>query len=47
MRVEQEYSRYEKRIIRYKPEVTRVEEWTKAEIGVGADIARGSQEEKG
>lgn len=29
------------------PAVTKVEEWTIAEIGVGADIAAGSQEEKG
>jgi hypothetical protein len=27
--------------------VTKVEEWTKAETGVGAAIAKGSQEEKG
>jgi hypothetical protein len=33
--------------MRYKPAVTRVEEWTKAEIGVGAAIANGSQGEKG
>jgi hypothetical protein len=33
--------------MRYKPAVTRVEEWTKAEIGVGAAIAIGSQEENG
>lgn len=29
------------------PAVTRVEEWTRAEIGVGAAIAAGSQAEKG
>jgi hypothetical protein len=29
------------------PAVTRVDEWTIAEIGVGADIAAGSQDEKG
>lgn len=29
------------------PAVTKVEEWTKAEIGVGAAIAAGNQEEKG
>jgi hypothetical protein len=33
--------------MKYKPAVTRVEEWTRAEIGVGAAIARGSQGEKG
>lgn len=43
----EEYNRYEKRIIRYRPEVTRVEEWTSAEIGVGAAIAIGNQGEKG
>jgi hypothetical protein len=31
----------------HKPAVTRVEEWTKAETGVGAAIAAGSQAEKG
>jgi len=36
-----------KRIKRYTPAVTRVEEWTKEETGVGAAIASGSQEEKG
>ena len=39
--------RFEYRIIRYKPAVTRVEEWTNAEIGVGAAIARGSHGENG
>lgn len=29
------------------PAVTRVEEWTIAEIGVGATIAKGNQEERG
>jgi hypothetical protein len=43
----QEYKRWEKRIMRYKPAVTKVEEWTKAEIGVGAAIAKGNQGEKG
>ena len=33
--------------MRNKPEVTKVEEWTKAEIGVGAAMAMGSQGEKG
>lgn len=33
--------------MRKRPEVTRVEEWTKAEIGVGAAIAKGNQGEKG
>ena len=42
-----EQKKQEKRIIRYKPAVTKVEEWTRAEIGVGAAIARGSQGEKG
>lgn len=37
----------ENRIKRYTPAVTRVEEWTKAETGVGAAIAAGSQAEKG
>jgi hypothetical protein len=35
------------RIIIYSPAVTRVEECTKAEIGVGADMAAGSHDEKG
>jgi len=35
------------RIIKYNPAVTRVEECTNAEIGVGAAIAMGSQGEKG
>lgn len=33
--------------MKQRPAVTRVEECTKAEIGVGAAIARGSQGEKG
>ena len=33
--------------IRAIPAATSVEEWTKAEIGVGAAIAAGSQEENG
>lgn len=33
--------------MRNKPEVTRVEEWTKAEIGVGAAIANGNHGENG
>ena len=32
---------------KYKPEVTKVEECTNAEMGVGAAIAIGSQGEKG
>ena len=32
---------------KYKPAVTRVEECTRAEIGVGAAIARGSHGENG
>ena len=32
---------------RNTPAVTKVEEWTKAEIGVGAAIAAGNQAEKG
>lgn len=32
---------------KYSPAVTKVEEWTIAEIGVGADIAAGSQVESG
>lgn len=35
------------RIIRYTPAVTSVEEWTKAETGVGAAMAAGNQAEKG
>lgn len=35
------------RIIRKIPAVTKVDEWTKAEIGVGADMAIGSQAENG
>ena len=35
------------RINKKTPAVTRVEEWTKAETGVGAAIAAGSQDEKG
>lgn len=35
------------RIRRKTPAVTRVEEWTRDETGVGAAIAAGSQEEKG
>ena len=31
----------------YTPAVTRVEEWTSEETGVGAIIAAGNQEEKG
>lgn len=36
-----------KRIRRYTPAVTKVDEWTKAETGVGAAIAAGSHAEKG
>jgi hypothetical protein len=35
------------RIIRYTPAVTRVDECTRAETGVGAAIAAGSQAENG
>lgn len=35
------------RIIRKTPAVTKVDEWTNAEIGVGAAIAAGSHAEKG
>lgn len=35
------------RMSRYRPAVTRVEECTKAEMGVGALIATGNQAEKG
>jgi len=35
------------RIKRNTPAVTRVEEWTKAETGVGAAIAAGNHAEKG
>lgn len=37
----------ENRIKRKTPAVTRVEEWTSAETGVGAAIAAGSQAENG
>lgn len=37
----------ENRIKRKTPAVTKVEEWTRAETGVGAAIAAGSQAEKG
>jgi len=36
-----------KRKRRYTPAVTSVDECTRAETGVGADIAEGSQQEKG
>ena len=36
-----------RRIRRYTPAVTRVEEWTRAETGVGAAIAAGNQALKG
>jgi hypothetical protein len=36
-----------KRINKYTPAVTKVEEWTEAETGVGAAIAAGNQEENG
>jgi len=35
------------RINKYTPAVTRVDEWTKAETGVGAAIAAGNHAEKG
>lgn len=35
------------RIRRYTPAVTRVEEWTREETGVGAAMAAGNQEQKG
>lgn len=35
------------RIIKNTPAVTKVDEWTKAEIGVGAAIAAGNQAENG
>lgn len=37
----------ENRINRYTPAVTSVEEWTRADTGVGAAIAAGSQAENG
>jgi len=40
-------TKLEYRIIKYKPAVTRVEEWTNEEIGVGAAIANGNHGEKG
>ncbi len=42
-----EKSKKLKRIIKKIPAVTRVEEWTKEETGVGAAIAAGNQDEKG
>jgi hypothetical protein len=36
-----------KRINKYTPAVTNVDEWTKADTGVGAAIAAGSQAENG
>jgi hypothetical protein len=44
---ELEKMRDSKRMIKYNPAVTRVEECTKAEIGVGALIATGSHGENG
>ena len=35
------------RINKYTPAVTRVEEWTSADTGVGAAIAAGNHAEKG
>ena len=35
------------RNIKYTPAVTSVEEWTRAEIGVGAAMAAGSHDIKG
>ena len=35
------------RINKYTPAVTKVDEWTKADTGVGAAIAAGNQAEKG
>lgn len=40
-------SKLKKRTNRYTPAVTKVEEWTKADTGVGAAMAAGNQEEKG
>lgn len=39
--------RWNNRIIKYTPAVTKVDEWTSAEIGVGAAIAIGNQAENG
>lgn len=44
---EKELRKGKNRIVRKTPAVTRVEEWTKAETGVGAAIAAGNQLEKG
>lgn len=41
------FSEGKNRIRRNTPAVTRVEEWTKADTGVGAAMAAGSQEENG
>lgn len=40
-------NRWLNRIIKYTPAVTRVEEWTRADTGVGAAMAAGSQAENG
>lgn len=40
-------SKKENRIRRYTPAVTKVDEWTRADTGVGAAMAAGSQAEKG
>lgn len=44
---DQDSKRKEKRVSKYTPAVTKVEEWTRAETGVGAAIAAGSQAENG
>lgn len=45
--IAEEWNNGASRIKRYTPAVTKVEEWTKAETGVGAAMAAGSQDEKG
>jgi hypothetical protein len=45
--IPQKFRGWWNRIIKYTPAVTRVDEWTKADTGVGAAIAAGSQAENG
>lgn len=45
--IQYEFGKFNNRISKNTPAVTSVDEWTKAEIGVGAAIAAGSQAENG
>lgn len=47
LNIGRELRKDEKRISKKTPAVTKVEEWTKADTGVGAAIAAGSQLENG